>query len=264
MLLRQVENYFDESLERHVSIALKREDFLAAQKVMTNKNSVFYAALLNFDDEKIEALLKLGVAINEPFPCGDTALILAVKKGYVNAVRLLVSYGATINPTMAGSVSALYLAAQQGHFDIVNILLKNEAEIYLAIQGKTALDIAFENKHFNIADSIIKAWLENFIAANERQLANDWERPIWFTSFFGGYSARKNQLAALALKAVMFAKEDEHSLERHQGPLNWSELGAIYQSWCTNQINKPLYPHHFDLVPLELDLAERMYFYSVP
>ncbi|MBI4471169.1 MAG: ankyrin repeat domain-containing protein, partial [Acidobacteria bacterium] len=72
---------------------------------------------------------------------GITALLLAAREGYMDAVRALVEGGANVNNAGEGErMSPLVMAIANGRFDVARYLLENNADPNIAnIQGLTAL-----------------------------------------------------------------------------------------------------------------------------
>ena len=86
----------------------------------------------------------------------DTILMNAIKKGYINIVRLLLFYNPNPNIKFEGNVTPLMLAAINGHIDIVNFLLEKGANINDQNEdGLTALMFAVMNKHINIVEFLL-------------------------------------------------------------------------------------------------------------
>lgn len=81
---------------------------------------------------------------------------LAVRYGQPDTISTLLEYGIDINAHNRGW-TALHLAALNGHTDIASILLNKSASTLLSNQdGKTALDIAREEKHERIVAIILE------------------------------------------------------------------------------------------------------------
>jgi ankyrin repeat protein len=92
---------------------------------------------------------------------------LAVEKGYADIVRVLLQYGADVNAIAEDDgYTALHLAVYYGHLEVVITLLQKGADINIKdINGKTVLDIAYENGHTDIAHFLKK----HLVVANKPQ-----------------------------------------------------------------------------------------------
>ncbi|HID83376.1 MAG TPA: ankyrin repeat domain-containing protein [Chromatiales bacterium] len=69
-------------------------------------------SVLENNEEKLRQAIKQGHDINAKGPLGMTALVIAVKKGNLEMVRLLVSHQADINAPV-GKMSLIEFAEQQ-------------------------------------------------------------------------------------------------------------------------------------------------------
>lgn len=97
-----------------------------------------------------------------PTKFGKKELILAVKKGNLETVKLLISDGVDINQQNELGITALMEAAHNGHLEIVKLLVNNRANIdlegsNLEVGGSifTALTYATKNGHFEIVVFLI-------------------------------------------------------------------------------------------------------------
>ena len=87
---------------------------------------------------------------------GWNSLHLAVRYGQPDTITTLLEHGIDINAHNRGW-TALHLAALNGHTDIASILLNKGAGTEMAnSDGKTALDIAREEKHERIVAIILE------------------------------------------------------------------------------------------------------------
>lgn len=85
---------------------------------------------------------------------GTTALMLAACYGHYKTAELLINFGANIDAALTNTGgTALMLAVQDGHIDSVRVLLRYKANLNIKNKlGQTALDIAVEKNHHEIAD----------------------------------------------------------------------------------------------------------------
>ena len=114
-------------------------------------------AARNGDIQRVQELLENGADINSIGYDGDTALIRASDKGYVDIVKLLLDYGADPNiQSEEGGDTALILASTHPdtwhvYTDIVRLLLENGANPNIQTEwGQTALSGAKNWGHTDI------------------------------------------------------------------------------------------------------------------
>ena len=129
-------------------------------KQQVYKNALMYAlahepeALAEF--ELNEASKKQ--ALNERFnPHNSSALIIAAKRGKIDAVRLLLSWGADIESHDANKDTALHWAAYNGHIDTVRFLLENNASLEArGYQNNTALNFSVRHGKGPVVELLLK------------------------------------------------------------------------------------------------------------
>ena len=80
------------------------------------------------------------------------ALIHAASEGDTAEVRALLEEGASVNATDVAAWTPLMVAAAAGHAITTHILVDAGADVNVSAQGQTALMLATENSHVNIAD----------------------------------------------------------------------------------------------------------------
>jgi ankyrin repeat protein len=117
----------------------------------------------------VRALLKRGAAVNAKERRGQTALMWAAADGHAEVVELLLKAGADAGAVLPDSgYNAFFFAAREGRTDVVHALLKAGADVNAAMEprrpprkgprkGTSALILAVENGHFELAIDLLKA-----------------------------------------------------------------------------------------------------------
>jgi ankyrin repeat protein len=117
----------------------------------------------------VSALLKRGAEVNAKERRGQTALMWAAADGQAEVVELLIKAGADIHATLPDSGFTPFLfAVRDGRTDVVHALLKAGVDINGTMEprkstgkgprkGTSALLLAVENGHFNLALDLIEA-----------------------------------------------------------------------------------------------------------
>lgn len=101
--------------------------------------------------------LNQGADVNCKDKNGDTALIIASKKGHTETAQVLLNNGADINGKNRWGWTPLMTVSANGFFEIAQMLLDRDADMYCTKNGKTALDYAICNKHNEIITLIRNA-----------------------------------------------------------------------------------------------------------
>ncbi|MCI0542034.1 MAG: ankyrin repeat domain-containing protein [Verrucomicrobiales bacterium] len=117
----------------------------------------------------VKALLKRGADVNAKERRGQTALMWAAADGHTEVVELLIKAGADIHATLPDSGFApFFFAARDGRSDVVHALLKAGVDVNATMdprrvtgkgprKGTSALLLAVENGHFNLAVELLDA-----------------------------------------------------------------------------------------------------------
>lgn len=157
----------------------------------------------------------------------DTAIINAVKKGDIEAVKSMLGHGKDPNICDNHGDSLLSIAAENGYIEIVRLLIKeyavkpNQHSAYANQQRPRPLTLAVANDHIDIAEFLLEngasAWYEDLnrdrplsiAAANGNRemlkllLAKEPSLPVNFKNAFGKSSftlvAEKGHLSAFQL-----------------------------------------------------------------
>jgi len=124
-------------------------------------NDALIALAAAGNEEAVAALLEGGAAqVNGRGKGGVTALIAAVRKGYITVANLLLEKGADIDAKDFGSWTPLMHAAHLGHTEIVRSLLKRGADAYWVDEnGHDAAILARWGGSVKAAE-IINQWLQ--------------------------------------------------------------------------------------------------------
>ena len=116
----------------------------------------------------VTALLKRGAEVNAKERRGQTALMWAAVDGHTEVVELLIKAGADIHATLPDSgFTAFFFAVRDGRADVVRAFLKAGVDLNATMEprrvtgkgprkGTSALLLAVENGHFNLALELIE------------------------------------------------------------------------------------------------------------
>jgi ankyrin repeat protein len=117
----------------------------------------------------VSALLKHGADVNAKERRGQTALMWAAAEGQAEVVRLLIQAGANLEATLADSgFNAFFFAVRDGRAETVQAFLKAGVDVNSTMEprrvtgksarkGTSALPLAVENGHFNLAIDLLQA-----------------------------------------------------------------------------------------------------------
>jgi uncharacterized protein len=117
----------------------------------------------------VRALLDAGATVDAKDRKGQTALMWAADDGHADVVRLLIERGADKQARVRSGFTPMLFAAREGRIEVVRALLKTGVDANEAIQtdrnpggygaknGTSALILAVENGHFDLAMELIKA-----------------------------------------------------------------------------------------------------------
>jgi ankyrin repeat protein len=88
---------------------------------------------------------------------GETLLHVAVKKGHLSLVKLLIENGASINIADESGNTALHYAAANGKKDIVKLLLENHADPSVVnVKEQKAIDYSNIKGYNEITEALLK------------------------------------------------------------------------------------------------------------
>ena len=140
-----------------------------ANAVKRGGESVLMIAARTGKRDAVEALLKNGANIDASDRSGQTALMWAAAAGHAGVVELLIQNGADLKRRLKSGFTALLFAAREGKIAAVQTLLAAGADATEAIvteenakgraapDGTSAVILAVENGHFELAMNLIRA-----------------------------------------------------------------------------------------------------------
>ena len=107
--------------------------------------------------DEVKGLIEEGVDVDSKGENGWTPLLIAILKGNVGIVRLLLDHGANINYRPHNRYTAIHHAACHGE-ETVRILIERGANLHVKnYLGKTPLDYAKESFTATIIERAIKS-----------------------------------------------------------------------------------------------------------
>lgn len=116
--------------------------------------------------EVVKALLERGASADARLPQGQTALMWAAADGHAGVVETLIAAGADFRTPLSSGFTPTLFAVRAGHPAVVRALLKAGVDVNEATQplrtggklprkGSSALTIAIENGHFELAAELL-------------------------------------------------------------------------------------------------------------
>lgn len=117
----------------------------------------------------VKALLEKGAKIDAQDRTGQTALMWAAAEGHAEVIELLIQKGADVKHRLKSGFTAFLFASREGKATAVRKLLQHGAVVHDAIitedktggrdapNGTSAVLLAMENGHFELAMEIVKA-----------------------------------------------------------------------------------------------------------
>ncbi|HEX7964870.1 MAG TPA: ankyrin repeat domain-containing protein [Gammaproteobacteria bacterium] len=106
----------------------------------------------------MRAMVASGVPVDSLNHDGDTAFLIAVRKGREPLARVLIELGANVNHQNRARRTALHEAAQQGAMNLVRMCLTFRARLDLQdVNGNTPLHLAAARTHVDVVEFLIRA-----------------------------------------------------------------------------------------------------------
>lgn len=150
-------------IPKSISWYIPREiqEVLASYKLQTHRRTALQLAVEKGDLSIIKLLLEYGADVNGPAaPMGGaTALQLACIEGYIEIVRLLISKGADINASGAKYFgrTALEGAAENGRLDIAYLLLERDCRVDGSFRQQYIRAVGFARaRGYHVLSNVLK------------------------------------------------------------------------------------------------------------
>ncbi|MGV3483923.1 MAG: ankyrin repeat domain-containing protein [Planctomycetaceae bacterium] len=120
--------------------------------------------------EVVQQLLAHGADVNAKESQGQMAIHWAAAEGHAAVVSLLIEAGADPSAPLRSGFNPLLFAAREGHREVVKVLLQRGVDLNAFVEsrgggraprpGTTALMLAVENAHFELAIDLVKAGVD--------------------------------------------------------------------------------------------------------
>jgi ankyrin repeat protein len=133
-------------------VPIKQEDYIEFKKKIERK-----------DIDGVRLLIERGINVNIRFDnlSGINCLILAIQKGFIDIVKLLINAKSDVNYETINGSTPLMFASALNQIEIVKLLIARGADINKTDHNnKSSVTYAFGNKHFAIIDILRKAGAE--------------------------------------------------------------------------------------------------------
>lgn len=123
---------------------------------VAEKNDEKLINALSKGPEEVLKVLKRGIRIEARDYCDRTALMCAVKKGYIEVVKVLLQRGADVNGKMYEGTNVMHTACAAGHEEIARLLVAQGAKIdevdeYL----NTMLQVAVQGENEKVVELLL-------------------------------------------------------------------------------------------------------------
>jgi len=167
---------------------LKNKDIQLSEQAFLNEVS-------KNDEEAVDLFIKAGMDLDAQNERGQTALIIASEKGYVDVLKKLVALkAASLNHFDKNGNTALMAASSRGRENIVKVLRENGADVNYTIPSNdgaaTALQAALDASDFTEGHmSIVKYLLDNGAHVKGRNKAGRF--PLLFAADHGRTEAAR-------------------------------------------------------------------------
>jgi len=118
---------------------------------------LFFISLVACVSEPTKPPISKHPVKSKPAPELNSQLLEAAKNDNFKQFKTLLQKGADINSKDAKGFNSLHIACFNGSYDIVNLLIERGIDINAEVRAWTALEIAFDKNHTEIAKLLIEA-----------------------------------------------------------------------------------------------------------
>ncbi|MDH4161857.1 MAG: ankyrin repeat domain-containing protein [Nitrospirota bacterium] len=138
-------------------VFLNAVDQAVMQTMLQQSGPLLQKAVLTGQEDRVVALLKQDVDVNERAEAGWTPLLHAAAQGYPRIARLLLDAGANTDIGNLHGITPLMYSARYGNVDVCRILLEYGANPDLQdVYGWTALMVSARIGSADVAEMLIK------------------------------------------------------------------------------------------------------------
>lgn len=121
------------------------------KSVKIEEMSSIHSAALYGDIKRIKYLINTGININSKDGRKRTPIMYVAEDGSIEIIKYFIKNGANINETDDNLETPLIIAIKNNNVGAAKYLIESETDINITnIEGKKALDIAKENKLYDI------------------------------------------------------------------------------------------------------------------
>jgi len=137
---------------------LSQKDPSCLEQTDQEGNSLVHIAVLAGHQETVRNLVQRISDHRHLFnKKGQTPIAIAVEKGDLNTLQVLIDEKVEINATASLDGICLHIACRTGNLDVVDLLLKNDsATRVFNLQGLTPLQVAIQHGHHAIVECLLQ------------------------------------------------------------------------------------------------------------
>lgn len=163
----ELKSFINKLLE-HLNALENSKQIMLANKVDKRGNTPLIQCCFIGDNDLLEWLLKHNVDINQCRSDDVTALFVACQEDHLTMAKKLLEKNAFVNKQISDGATPLFIACQKKHLPLVDILLSKDANVNLCTKdGSTPLIVSAKLGHSEIAKRLLKEKI------NFKQTLND-------------------------------------------------------------------------------------------
>ena len=227
-----------------------RETMFTERPSSPTATPLYYATLCGFHDLVEHLIFTRPGDVNARGGCHDTPLHVAVIKGNVNIVRLLLGHGADMATLNNEDFGPLHEASRRGRLDVIGLLLDHRADVDSRnLLGRTPLFIASQEGELEVARVLLQR------GATVNSYDNNGHRPLTTASKCGHLDLVRLLLqngATVDQASLVFASENGHLDVVHLLLQNGATATGVPHCMHRNALALASQNGHLDVVHLLL------------